>query len=89
MREAVAAMTIDELYQRIDTKLVSMDTKLDNLAVKVERHDVSITANGHEMRDVKARVEKTEDKVSKLGNLVWWLLGGGTAAGASLVKLFS
>lgn len=80
-------MTIDELYQRIDNKLGAMDGKLDALAVKVERHDAFLSANGIEMKDVKDRVSKVEDKQSRLGNLVWWLLGGGAASGAGLIKL--
>lgn len=81
-------MTTEELYDKIDSKLSSMDAKLDTLNAKVERHDVRLETNGREAHEMKERMTRIEAEHYRLSKLVWWILGGGTAAGAGIAKLF-
>ena len=81
-------MTTEELLEKMDDKLTSIDTKLDSLNAKVERHDVRLEVDGREAHEMKERMTRIESEQSRQSKLVWWILGGGTAAGAGIAKLF-
>lgn len=84
-------MTTDELWEKIDAKMSSMDAKFDELVTTVCLHEQALGNDHKEIATIKQETksfyEKMDGRVGKLEKWMWLSLGAGGAAGAGIAKL--
>jgi len=96
-------MTVDELWTKVDAKMTSLDTKLDDVKTTVRLHDQSLVQYKSELNAVEKKFDKQieeikaekkdehanmKSRLSKLEKWMWFMLGAGGSSGAVLAKMF-
>lgn len=82
-------MTTEELCIRLEEKLDGVNENFRAICERVAKHSEFIANHINDTKVIRDTQTDHEKRIAKIEKLIWFSLGGGGVAGATIAKIFA